>query len=175
MKSKQSLRLDGRVIRMAMASILAVGCASALNSHAAGSQSTTLAVSATVAPNCTISTLPLDFGAYDPIVTNASAPRDASGTVRVACTSGATTTVTLDTGLNPSGGLRRMKAGASNYLNYSLFSDPGYAIAWGTGTDAVGHTGTGTQTDLLVYGRITQGQNVPAGSYADTVTAVVNF
>ena len=174
MKSKQSLRLDGRVIRMATASVLALGCASALNSYA-GSQSTTLAVSATVSANCTISTLPLNFAAYDPIVTNASAPRDASGTVTVACTNGAATTVTFDSGLNPSGGLRRMTDGSSNYLNYSLFSDSGRTIAWGTGVDAVSHTGTGTATALTVYGRIAQGQNVPAGSYGDTVTAVVNF
>ncbi|HUM14049.1 MAG TPA: spore coat protein U domain-containing protein, partial [Candidatus Nitrosotalea sp.] len=38
-----------------------------------------LGVSATVAKNCSISTTPVAFGAYDPIVTNATNPLDGTG------------------------------------------------------------------------------------------------
>jgi spore coat protein U-like protein len=42
----------------------------------------------------------------------------------------------------------------------------------GTG---VAHTGTGSATAITVYGQMAAGQNVPAGSYADTVVATVSF
>lgn len=42
----------------------------------------------------------------------------------------------------------------------------------GTGVD---HTGTGTATSINVYGRVTAGQNVPSGSYSDTVVATITF
>ena len=45
----------------------------------------------------------------------------------------------------------------------------------GTAASDVPHTGTGTETSLTVYGRIPAGQNVPAGSYSDTVVATVTF
>src|SRR5437016_6746354 len=64
----------------------------------AGSASTSLSVTATVSNNCTISTAALAFGAYDPIVTHASTALDGTGTVTIACTKGATTTIGLDTG-----------------------------------------------------------------------------
>src|SRR5436190_24300459 len=50
-----------------------------------------LAVQANVAAKCTI-TAPnvLQFGSYDPVVTNATADLDASTTISVACTKGAT-------------------------------------------------------------------------------------
>ncbi|MFM6073490.1 MAG: spore coat protein U domain-containing protein, partial [Dolichospermum sp.] len=39
----------------------------------------------------------------------------------------------------------------------------------------VSHTGTGNASNITVYGRIGRGQNVPAGSYTDTVVATVTF
>jgi spore coat protein U-like protein len=32
-----------------------------------------------------------------------------------------------------------------------------------------------TNVNLTVYGRVTAGQDVSAGSFSDTVTAVINF
>ncbi len=142
----------------------------------AGSSTTNLNVSATVTNNCTISTADLAFGAYDPIVTNASSPKDSTGTVNITCTSGAVTNVELDTGANASGSTRRMKAG-SNYLSYEIYQDSGRTTVWGSGT---GKLDTGTAPNFnprafTAYGRITAGQDVPAGSYTDTVVATVNF
>lgn len=140
-----------------------------------------LSVTATVADRCTIDTSPLAFGAYDPVTTHASANLDAAGLVTVTCTSGAAAVITLDQGANPQVGssdaapLRRLKSG-SNYLSYFVYSNAGRTTAWGnTSQTGVAHTGTGTSTNLTVYGRIGAAQNVAAGSYGDTVLATVTF
>ena len=142
----------------------------------AGSSTTNLNISATVTDNCSISTADLAFGAYDPIVTNASSPKDSTGTVSITCTTGAVTNVGLDTGANASGGTRRMKAGSS-YITYEIYQDVGRTTVWGTGANK-NDTGTAPNFNprsFTAYGRITAGQDVPAGSYTDTVVATVNF
>src|SRR5438270_5378606 len=78
----------------------------------AASASANLAASSSVANNCTISTAALAFGAYDPVVANASTNLDASGTVSIACTKGATATIDLDLGANATGSTRRLTDGA---------------------------------------------------------------
>ena len=156
--------------------------ASATLAHAATSTAN-LAVSATVTANCSISaTSALAFGAYDPVVANASTDLDGTGTISVTCTSGAPATITLGEGANANTGstaaapLRRMTDGSSNYISYSLYSDSGRTVIWGNdATVDVATTGTGAAEAHTVYGRIASGQNVPAGSYNDTVVATVTF
>lgn len=162
-------------------SLVAAGLAGLSGTASAQTETANLDVSATVAASCTISTAALAFGTYDPIVTNASDPLDATGTVTVTCTNGSTTAITLGQGANADGTStdaapeRRMAAG-TDHLSYDLYSDTGRTTVWGnTAPTSVAHTGTGTSTDLTVYGRITGGQNVPAASYADTVVATVTF
>lgn len=148
----------------------------------AGTASSNMAVSATVANNCTISTTALAFGAYDPIVANASATLDGAGAVSVTCTSGAAAAITLGQGANADAGsndaapLRRMSDGATSFLSYSLFSNSGRTAVWGNDTTVdVETTGTGAPDSKEVFGRVAAAQNVPAGSYADTVVATVTF
>ena len=100
----------------------------------AASTSTSLSVTATVNNNCTISTAALAFGVYDPVVTNASSPLDGTGTVTIACTKGATTTIGLGLGSNASGSTRRMADGLGNYPD--VRSVPGELPL-----DGVGHLG----------------------------------
>lgn len=137
-----------------------------------------LTVSATVAVNCTISTGTLAFGSYDPVVANASADLDASGTFTVACTKGASgVTIDLGQGGNYSSG-RRM-ASAGNFLPYQLHSNSARTAVWGStsggATVAVGAPASKAAVTHTVYGRIAAGEDVPAGSYSDTVVATVNF
>ena len=68
-------------------------------------------------------------------------------------------------------------ASGLNRMAYFLYQDSGEATVWGnTQATGVAQTGTGNAgTTLTVYGDITAGQNVPVGSYADTVVATVNF
>ena len=103
---------------------------------------------------------------------------DGTGTVTIACTKGATTTIGLGLGGNASGSTRRLTDGSGNYLTYEAYQDSSHATVWGT-------SGAGLLTpaaapskaarNFTVYGRIAGNQDVPAGSYTDTVTATVNF
>ena len=148
----------------------------------AGSASADMGVAASVSANCTISAAPVNFGAYDPVSANASAPLDGTGSVSVMCTNGASANIILGQGGAPDAGssddapLRRLQDGQGNHLAYGLFSDAAKTILWGnSGPSGVAHTGTGIETALTVHGRIAAGQNIPAGSYSDTVVATVMF
>ena len=136
-----------------------------------------LTVSATVTKNCTVSTSALAFGSYDPVVANASANLDGTGTVSVACTRGATANVGLGTGSNASGSARRLTDGSGNFLNYELYSDSGRSAVWNAGAGTLSLTAAPSRAsrDYTVYGRIAGNQDVPAGTYGDTVVATVNF
>ena len=147
-------------------------------SASAATATANLGVSATVTNNCTISTAALAFGSYDPVVTHASTDLDGTGTVTVACTKGASSTVGLGLGSNASGSTRRMTDGSSNYLTYELYSDSGRTTVWGNsgaGLYSPGVAPSKAARNFTVYGRVTSNQDVPAGSYADTVLATVNF
>ncbi|KJS07739.1 MAG: hypothetical protein VR73_08235 [Gammaproteobacteria bacterium BRH_c0] len=148
----------------------------------AGTDTENLSVSATVADNCTIATSALAFGSYDPIVTHSATALENTGSVSVTCTSGAAVAITLgqganaDTGSSDAAPARRLTDGGGNFLSYSLYSDSGRATAWTNDTDGdVEDTGTGTEETHTVYGSVASGQNVPAGSYSDTVVATVTY
>ncbi len=142
----------------------------------AGSRSTSLPVSISVVANCTISTSPLVFGSFDPVVAHATAPLDANGAVIVTCTKGAATTVALNLGQYAAAAVRRM-SGGTDYLQYELYQNTGRTQAWGTGAQAMTPPVAPGKAprSFTVYGRVPGGQDVLAGSYADTVTATVNF
>jgi spore coat protein U-like protein len=181
MNSTQFTKFNGRVIRMAVVTAIALGSGlSGVDSYA-GSATSSIAVSATVTPNCLITAGALGFGAYDPVSANASTPLDGSATLTVTCTQGAAAKIMLGQGAHQDSGstdgtpVRRMLAG-SNYLSYQLYKDVAGGVVWGN-TDGthVAYTGTGGSGSVAVYGRVAGGQNVPAGSYTDTVLATINF
>jgi spore coat protein U-like protein len=136
-----------------------------------------LNVSANVAEKCTISTLSVNFGAYDPIQNHLVIALDQTGSVIIRCTQGATASIGLDLGDNASGGVRRMADGA-NLLTYELYIDSGRTQVWGNAAPnwftppAAPNAAPRTFT---VYGRIPPAQDVPPGNYADIVEATVNF
>jgi spore coat protein U-like protein len=177
-------------IRMALVgATAAVGAGLALDA-AAATTTGTLSVTATVVDNCAFTTTPVAFGNYDPAVVNAAggANLTGTGTLLVTCTTGDGISIDLDQGGNPAGGssatvpLRQMVSGG-NSLGYSLFwpsaAGPAGAVTatvWGTqGGTSFGYTATGVQQTINVFGSVAKGQNVPAGSYSDTVNVVVNF
>jgi spore coat protein U-like protein len=64
----------------------------------------------------------------------------------------------------------------TDVLKYDLYSDSGRTTVWGnTAGTGKTHTGTGSSTDLTVYGTLPHGQNKSVGSYSDTVLATVTF
>lgn len=146
----------------------------------AATATSNLEVSATVTNNCTISAGALAFGSYGISHVNGT-DLDASATISMQCTSGASTVITLgqglhaDTGSTDSTPLRRLQSG-SNYLSYTLYSASDHSTIWGNDAGSgLAYTGVGSSSNVTVYGRVAGSQNVPAGSYADTVVATVTF
>ena len=142
--------------------------------HAATS-TTTFQVTATVSPGCVISATNHDFGIYTP-----SSPTDninGSNTLTATCTLAVPYTLGLNAGVGTgaTAAVRKMtRVGGTEMLNYSLYqtvdrlavlSDVLTLPGMGTGL-AIGHP---------VFGTIPASQNVPAGNYADTVTATITF
>lgn len=156
----------------------AIAAAAFGTAASAATATANLGVSATVTNNCTISTAALAFGSYDPVVAHASTNLDGTGTVIVACTKGATATIGLGLGSNAAGSVRRMKDTGTNYITYELYQDSGRSTVWGTAGGALlspGAAPSKTARNFTVYGRVASNQDVPAGSYTDTVVATVNF
>ncbi|HJT16836.1 MAG TPA: spore coat U domain-containing protein [Thermoanaerobaculia bacterium] len=144
----------------------------------AGQATANLNVSASVSAVCTISTAAVAFGAYDPVVTNAAAALNGTGTVTVACTKGASATIDLGNGGNLSAGSRRMTSGP-DFLNYALYKDAARTQVWGTGlaggATLTYNSASKAATNLTVYGTVPGGQDVTVGSYSDVVVATINY
>ena len=181
-------RAAARVFLSALAAALV--CADAA---AAGSATSTVNVSATVAQTCLVATTAVAFGPYDPVSANSATGADvtASGSVTVTCTRSATgVTITLGPGGSPDGAQRRL-AGGGSFLNYQLYHPTATspAAACGTSTGTVwGTTGTGIFTpsgvadwgasspkSFNICGLVPKGQDVPATTYSDSVLATINF
>jgi spore coat protein U-like protein len=145
-----------------------------------------MAVGASIAANCTISTTPVAFGAYDPVVTNASTAQPGIGSITVACTAGSAPTITLGLGLNAVGAVRKM-ANSAERLNYELYQPPNttpgtacgaLTTVWGTsGPNIFTPTPPASKAARTynVCGSVAAGQDVGIGVYSDTVLASVNF
>lgn len=119
---------------------------------------------ATEGPGC------VGFGAYDPL---ASRPLDGVGKVQVNCDAAVGFSVSLGAG----GGTfeaRTLSAGSAE-LGYNLYTDAARATVWGDGISGDSVSSSGTLVDLPIYGRIPALQNIPAGSYADTITVTVSY
>jgi spore coat protein U-like protein len=144
---------------------------------AQGSATAQLQVTTTVVKRCTITTSNVNFGNYDPVTANATAPLDGAGSVTVTCTQGSVATIGIDLGSNVSGSQRRMAGGAA-FLNYQLYQDAGRATVWGT-TGAAMLTLAAAPSiaprTYTVYGRVPQAQDVPSGAFLDQAVATVNF
>jgi spore coat protein U-like protein len=170
--------------------------AGALSSGAwAGETTSVLAVTATVASNCLISTNAVAFGAYDPVVTNGAsgAALNGVGSVSVTCTrSSIGVSITLGAGANASGSTRRMLgSGTGAFLTYELYQPPtstpaasctfpGTTIwnASGSGIfspSGVNDWGAASPKTFNVCGTVPRGQDAAADSYTDSVIATINF
>jgi spore coat protein U-like protein len=123
------------------------------------------------AANCTFTVQSVAFGNYDPILGQSV---NSAGNVTVSCNVIDSYSITLSPG---QGTLlvRQMRNGGYG-LNYNLYTDALRTMIWGDGT-----SGTVIVSDsaiggiYTVYGRIPANQNLPAGTYTDSVTVTLNF
>ncbi len=129
------------------------------------------------AQSCDLSVQPLSFGT----IGTPTAQRDTTANVTVTCNGSAGSTVRVCLMLN--GGAipstpnnRYLVNGLVNWLPYEITTTPGGAN-WGDYffspgqqvSVAIGGGGSGSATATM-YGRIAAGENLPAGTYASTVT-----
>ena len=149
-------------------------------SHADTSTST-MSVSATVRHSCSIDTSPMVFGTYDGVVVNASTALNSTATVISTCTSGAAALITMNGGASAGSGstdvpVRRMNAGASEYLVYQVYSDVTRKTVWGnTVPTGIVTNGTGSPQTHKVYGSIPSAQLVPEGDYSDQIIVTITY
>jgi spore coat protein U-like protein len=141
-------------------------------------ETTNFTVRAVVLKACPIGSTTLNFGNYS---SNAALP--GTSTIHVNCTSTTPYTVALNVGLGAQATFagadgRKMTSGI-NRLGYNLYTANDHGIVWGDqtgGTQIVNGTGSGNNQDIIVYGQIPAGQNVPpANDYQDTITATITF
>jgi spore coat protein U-like protein len=142
-------------------------------SASGGPSNPTMAVTATVAPACTIAATNLAFGTYSGALANAVA------TLTVTCTDTTLYNIGLGAGLASGATVttRQMTGSGSTTLAYALYQDGAHSINWGVtvGTDTVAGTGNGIGQPVSVYGQIAAGQFPVPGSYSDTIVATVTY
>lgn len=147
----------------------------------AGTATGTMNVQATVIKNCAFTTGTLQFGNYDPVVANATTAlkvTNSTTALSISCTKGVTATLSLNNGVNSSsctGSSTCMTDGSSDYLNYAVYTSNTFATVWNS-SNTVSYTSTGIGAPALdVNAEISAGQNVPANTYTDTITATAAF
>ncbi len=119
---------------------------------------------------CSVQSAGVAFGAYD---TLDPSPLDGIGSVHVDCDSDTSLTVDLGSGTG-SFDQRRMSGGAAS-LDYNLYTEGTRSIVWGDGINGSDVSASGSSIDLPIYGRIPARQNVPVGTYSDTVIITVSY
>jgi spore coat protein U-like protein len=153
--------------------------------------------------SCTIETRPLSFGAYDPLAeTEVQAigqiiyicgdgnpgggggrgggppPGRGGGPGTLAQNKGIR--IELDTGGNQSFQPRGMVGPGFDILEYNIYLDATHRTVWGTGVSSTEvyidlNPPLNTPVTVPAYGRIPGGQDVAAGTYADSVAVRIQF
>jgi len=113
----------------------------------------------------------VNFGSYIGTETNST------GAMTVNCVLGANYAISLGTGGSGTYNSRHMN-NIGEWLIYNLYTDNTHSTIWGNGTGGsviVNGTGTGSDQNYSIYGRILAGQYVPVGSYADNVVITIDY
>jgi spore coat protein U-like protein len=153
------------------------------NLSLAGTANRPLPVSAQVNANCNFTTAnTMTFTGYDPTGANAlpANPLLSSVVVDVRCTKGAVVTIGIDNGGNPgAAGASRAMTNGTAFLGYDLCHDAtvNCTSPWtNSGAGLLSYTSlTNAPNAVTVYGRVLGGQDVPAGTYTDSVQVTINY
>ena len=134
----------------------------------AASATGNLTVSANVPPVCTITSMSdINFGDYNPA---SGTVKDGEGSFTFSCLGGTNYSIHI-------AGARQMSGALANDIEYELYADSGRANIWPSAKPS-SENGVTPNADPItrhVYGRIPAGQYVPAGSYMNMVSVVVDF
>ena len=126
-----------------------------------------------IAQSCTISPTNVNFGNY-----TGSTDSPGGSSLSINCPSGDTYRILLSAGQGSgaSSTVRKMTNG-SYTLSYGLYQDSARTTNWGnsTGTGYIQGTGTGSAQTYYVYPQLTSGQQVPPGTYTDTISVSTNY
>ena len=131
-------------------------------------------VRASVAANCLLTILDIDFGPQQVISGNI----DATGQVSVKCTPSTLYTVSLGNGMTGSGPAARRMVKDGVGITYGLYKNAARNQVWGDATtfgSTVSGSGNGTAQPLTVYGRVPQQATPSPGVYNDTVIVTVTY
>lgn len=147
--------------------LLALGMAS--DPAAAGSNTATLTVKATVETGCTISGEVLDFGTY---VSGQSGDATGYATLKIRNCNGMHVTVAISGGSSQDPLNRHMTNQDGKQLAYQIYKSPGKQEPW---IAPMSTPISGDPAEVPIYGAIPGGQTVPPGVYEDRLTVTVNF
>jgi spore coat protein U-like protein len=142
----------------------------------AGTATATMAVTAQVLTNCSVTANPLAFGQYSGTALNVST------TISVSCTN----TTTYNVGLSAGSGngasvtnrlMTNTATGSTQTLGYSLLATSFTGTNWGntSATNWQPGTGNGSAQSMTVYGVVAAAQYPTPGNYADSITVTVNY
>jgi len=125
---------------------------------------------------CTITVTPVSFGIYNVFST---LPLYSTGSVTYNCGAQVTSiTIWMSKGLGATNNPRQMVSGA-NYLNYYLCQDANCNTLWGDQAYPTDYGPvapiTKQNVTLTIYGKIPAGQDVPTGTYTDTILVEIDF
>ena len=171
-------KLNQSKLKLAIVSAMLLGTAVITVPAYAATAVGNMVVSTEVSLSCSMTVGQMAFENYDP-----SSVEDLLGTATIGstCTAGGAAKITMGQGASPASGSttsapdRRMVLGGE-YLSYAIYSDTGRTTAWGdTAATGKGITGTGSADNTTVYGKITAGQAVGSGSFADSVVVTLTY
>jgi spore coat protein U-like protein len=135
------------------------------------------ATAAAQSPSCTISVTSVAFGSYNVFTTS---PNDSNGTITYSCNAAAgNISISLSNGSSSTFSPRTLRKGG-DVVNYNLYRNAARTQIWGDGTGGTSvytraNPPNNRNVNLTVYGRVPAQQDVSAGDYSDTVSAVINF
>jgi spore coat protein U-like protein len=123
------------------------------------------------AASCTVNAIGVMFGTYD---TLSSQGATSAGSVTVTCDVADSYSIALSSGRGTM--LARQLQGGAYTLYYNLYTDALHSIIWGDGTGGTALvSGSGTSATYTAYGLLPARQNVPVGTYSDSVTVTLLF
>ena len=133
----------------------------------------TLAVSASIASSCTISTTGLSFGTYA-----SGAATTGSATITATCTNGTGYTILFNEASDgTTAGTYRIYSGGTTSASSSLFLEAsfgatsGFSLPITNSLNAISGTGNGSAQTLTLYGNIASGQTTKVtGSFSRNLT-----